>query len=292
MRYIQALNNLWKIGAGMMILTASCLAFPHQGDAFGSDLGLIDADTLNQNRARWVVLDARPKAEWEEGHIPRALPFCWEDYTRTDGEGIEYRMFSPRELADGLAGLGIDETTPVVVYGDANTSWGGEGWDAWVLSYLGHKGQIRILNGGIQAWLGKGLPLVKDTRVDVMKKKRYLADLNPLLDISSHELDRSRGSLAIIDVRSTFERLKGRIPGSVHIPWERFFEENDRRPISPAGLRKLLADHGVDTTRPIVYHCQVGVRSSYAWLVHELSGLPSARNYEGGMAAWQKQISR
>jgi thiosulfate/3-mercaptopyruvate sulfurtransferase len=48
----------------------------------------------------------------------------------------------------------------------------------------------------------------------------------------------------------------------------------------------------VNTAKPVVYYCAGGIRSAYTWLVHELAGLPDARNYEGGMAAWQKRDTK
>jgi thiosulfate/3-mercaptopyruvate sulfurtransferase len=256
------------------------------------DLGLIDIATVKGNPSRWAILDGRSKSEWEAGHIPGAYSFCWENYTRTDEKGVEYRVFPPKELAQILGALGIDENTPVVVYGDADKSWGGEGWDAWVLSWLGHKGPIRLLNGGIQAWRAQGLPLVKGPEKKAVNKAEYRFNLKPELDISTEDLEQKKGSPVIIDVRSTLERLKGKIPGSIHISWEDFHSGPDRRPLAPGEVKKLLASHGVDTSRPVVYYCYGGIRSGYTWLVHQLAGLPPARNYEGGMAAWQKRASR
>jgi thiosulfate/3-mercaptopyruvate sulfurtransferase len=276
----------------MMVISTILIFFSLTGKARSADLGLIDAAVLNSDSSRWVVLDARPKAEWEAGHIPGSRSFSWENYTRTDEKGVEFRIFPPRELAAALADLGIDEKTPVVIYGDADKSWGGEGWNAWVLSWLGHKGPIRVLDGGIKAWSGRNLALTKPSENNIVKKTRYQVDLKPQLDISTEELDLKKGSLAVVDVRSTFERLKARIPGSVHIPWEKFYKGSNRHPISSAELRNLLADHDIDTSRPVVYYCLGGIRSSYAWLVHQLAGLPTAQNYEGGMAAWQKRPAR
>jgi thiosulfate/3-mercaptopyruvate sulfurtransferase len=105
------------------LLTMMCLS----GSVSAANLGLIEPAVLNGEQAKWVVLDARPKAEWQAGHIPGARSFCWENYTRTDEKGVEYRVLPPQQLAAALADMGIDEKTPVVVYGDADTSWGGEG---------------------------------------------------------------------------------------------------------------------------------------------------------------------
>ncbi|CAH2031965.1 sulfurtransferase [Trichlorobacter ammonificans] len=257
--------------------------------AAAADLGLIEPATLKGAANRWVVLDARPPAEWEAGHIPGAIPFSWETYTRTDTKGIKYSSFSPQELAVILAGLGIDEKTPLVIYGDADKSWGGEGYNAWLFSWLGHKGPIRILNGGIQAWRAQGFSLTKGAERPLPARARYQVDLKPQYAISTEEVQQAGGNYTLVDTRSTLEWLKGRIPGAVHIPWDDFYTGKERRPLSQAELRKLLAKHGVNPGKPVVFYCLGGVRSAYAWLVARLAGLPDARNYKGGWAAWEKR---
>jgi thiosulfate/3-mercaptopyruvate sulfurtransferase len=254
-----------------------------------ADLGLIDAAALKGNSSKWVILDARPKADWEVGHIPGAIQFSWDNYTRTDTRGIQFSSFPPQELAVALAGLGIDEKSQVVVYGDADKSWGSEGYDVWLLSWLGHKGPVRLLNGGIQAWRTQNLPLAEGAEKPAAKKARYQVDLKPRYIVSTEEVQKGKGSFVLVDVRSTFEWIKGRIPGAIHIPWEDFYTGKDRRPLPPAELKKLLARHGVDTSRPVVYYCLGGVRSAYAWMTSQLAGLPDARNYKGSWAAWEKR---
>lgn len=271
---------------------AANLIFTCSVGALAADLGLMDATTLRSNASKWIVLDARPRTEWEAGHIPGARSFSWEDYTRTDEKGVQCSSFTPKELAAALGGIGISEKTPVVVYGDADKSWGGEGYDVWLLSWLGHKGPIRLLSGGLQAWKSRNLPLVRGTEKTVVKKARYQVDLKPRLIVSTEDIERRKGSLVLVDVRSTFEWIRGRIPGAIHIPWDEFYTGKDRHPLPQAELKKLLAKHGVDTSRPVVYYCLGGIRSSYAWLTHHLAGLPEAANYKGGWSAWQKRAGQ
>ena len=236
----------------------------------------------------WVILDARPRSEWTAGHIPGALSFSWEDYTRTDENGVPYRVWPPELLASELGKMGIDENTPIVVYGDADKSWGGEGWDCWVLSWLGHKGPIRLLNGGIQAWRNNNFTMTSGNDKRQPRSVRYTYVLNAQLDISTAELKKQRDRLTVIDTRSFLEWIRSHIPGAIHINWTDLYSGGDRRPLAPDEFRKLLKEHGVDTNRPIVYYCTGGIRSAYAWTVHQLSGLNNARNYEGGFEAWTR----
>jgi thiosulfate/3-mercaptopyruvate sulfurtransferase len=255
---------------------------------FGANVGVIEVQKFSRNPGAWVVLDGRPKAQWQAGHVPGAHSFSWENYTRTDEKGVQFKVLSPREMADALAALGIGEKTAVVVYGDADTSWGGEGWLVWVLSWLGHQGEVRILSGGIQSWRAANLSVEKGEVRYRGPRLRYQVALQPQLDISTGELRKVLGKVTLVDTRSTWERLRGTLPGAVAISWEDFFAGKDRHPLPPAEVKKLLAKHGVDLRKPVVYYCTGGIRSGYAWMVHTLAGLPNGRNYEGGMEEWKR----
>ena len=102
-----------------------------------------------------IALDARPEKEWRKGHLPNALSFSWENYTRADEDGVKWRILPPEQLADAFGAMGVGHTDAVLVYGDADTSWGGEGWLVWVLAWLGHQGPVYYLDGGIQGLEGR-----------------------------------------------------------------------------------------------------------------------------------------
>lgn len=79
----------------------------------------------------------------------------------TDSEGGKYRILPPEKLAEKLGAMGINEQAKIVLYGDADTSWGSEGWGLWMLVWLGHQGPVRFLDGGINSWQQAGLPMEK-----------------------------------------------------------------------------------------------------------------------------------
>ncbi len=111
----------WPINLFCILLV---MAFYLSDNCCGADIGMIDAQALHSGPSGWAVLDARPVDRFAEGHIPGALPFSWENHTRVDARNIPYRTFPPEEMARILGAMGISETTPVVIYGDADTSWG------------------------------------------------------------------------------------------------------------------------------------------------------------------------
>lgn len=254
--------------------------------AFGADLGRITPSTLTQENT-WIILDCRPEKNYDHGHLPGALPFSWEKLTATDKDGVKYRILPPEELAARLGRMGISEKSGIVFYGDADSSWGGEGWGVWMMTWLGHTGPVRILEGGVSAWEQAGRPVEKD-RPKEAQATTYLVNLKPEKDMTVQQLVAHGDQYTLIDVRSTLEWIKGHLPNAIHISWEKFYQGPERKPLSREQLQKLLADHGVNPNKPAVYYCTGGIRSGYAWMVHELSGLGPAINFEGGTEAWDK----
>lgn len=255
-----------------------------------ADLALISAENLQKNMPQWTILDARPKAKFQAAHLPGAFCFSWEDFTKTDKIGVAYRILPPEKLAAALGNMGMDRKTSVVVYGDADTSWGGEGWVSWVLTWLGHKGPIRVLDGGIQAWAEKQFVLVTGNANSAILPKLYNFSLDNSINITSADIKKNRAGLQLVDTRSFLERIKGRISGAVYIPWKSFYKGKKKHPRSGSEIVKLLEKKGIDLQKPVVYYCTGGIRSAYAWMVHKLAlaELSTAINYEGGMEEWSR----
>ena len=285
-------NSGWsRMFTHLVLVMVISAVFSQSVQCYGADLKTpvlktMEIDELSRGKAAWIILDARPVALWEKAHIPGAVSFSWETHTRTDERNIPYRVKEPRELAAVLGSLGIGVDTPVVVYGDADTSWGGEGWVAWVLTWLGHKGTIAILDGGIEAWKGKGLELVPGKESGTRPPTVYQFSTVSAMMVSANDLYNRGETYQLVDTRSTLEWLRSRIPGAVHIPWEKFFTARQREPLDRASLIELLRKNKIAIDKPVVYYCTGGIRSGYAWMVHELAGLPRAINYEGGTEEW------
>jgi thiosulfate/3-mercaptopyruvate sulfurtransferase len=146
-----------------------------------------------------------------------------------------------------------------------------------------------LLSGGIQAWGNHGYPLAVGYRQETASPVNYKIHLRPEVYITTQEVEEQKSDLVLVDTRSTFEWLKGHLPEAVHINWKDLYSGDVRRPIAPDQMRKLLSRHTIGNKKAVVYYCTGGIRSGYAWLVHTLSGLPTARNYEGGTEAWKRR---
>ncbi|MGQ0649878.1 MAG: MBL fold metallo-hydrolase [Gemmatimonadaceae bacterium] len=80
----------------------------------------------------------------------------------------------------------------------------------------------------------------------------------------------SAEAVTVLDVRNHDEWNAGHVEGAVHIPLGR--------------LEERLGE--VDTSRPVVLHCQGGGRSSIAASLLKAQGLRNVSNLRGGYAAW------
>lgn len=273
---------------GLAALISIFILFPSSVQA-ANGISLLEVSELQHDMGKYnTILDARPRSEYEKGHLPGAIPFSWEDYTETDAQGVKYRIWPIKRLTEALQNLGIDENTPIVVYGDADKSWGGEAWVCWMFAWLGHRAEIKLLNGGIQAWKAANGAMeqgaFKNTRV---ARPQYKANENKEINITAEALKTAK-DINIIDVRSNMEWIMGRIPGAVHIPWERFYTGPEHRMVTLAEFREIMAKYNIKTDKTTVYYCTGGIRSAWAWLAHTLAVGPTAINFEGGIEEWNR----
>ena len=233
------------------------------------------------------------------GHIPGAVKIDWhtdlnDDIVRdyVDGEGF----------AKLLSSKGIRRDDTVVIYGDRSNWWAA--YALWVFTLFGHE-DVRLLDGGRDAWIAEGRPLTREvperpaTEYPIVERED--APIRALRDDVFAQLEQGR---PLIDVRSPEEYSgerthmpeypqegalrAGHIPTARSVPWARAAAADSTfRP--RAELEAIYLDEaGLDdaTGAPIAY-CRIGERSSHTWFVlTHLLGLEGVRNYDGSWTEW------
>jgi thiosulfate/3-mercaptopyruvate sulfurtransferase len=77
----------------------------------------------------------------------------------------------------------------------------------------------------------------------------------------------------------------GHIPGAASVPWAQAVQEDGTFKPRQA-LEDLYGAKGVNGEDVIAY-CRIGERSAHTWFVlHELLGKPSVKNYDGSWTEW------
>ncbi len=236
-------------------------------------------------RKKFVLLDARPIAEYRKGHAPGALhvdPGAWSKAFRTEDRAAWVKR---------IGSLGIDTSTPVVVYA-ARAPESARVW--WLLRYWGVE-DVRLLNGGWKGWLDAGgetstaVPKPKEATPELKAHKDRLATRGQLLDW----LKEGKGP-QVIDTRSEGEycgetakaKRGGAIPGARHLEWSDTLDKKTGRFKSAAELKKLFRDTGIDPARPATTYCQSGGRAAVMAFVLELVSGKPARNYYRSWSEW------
>jgi thiosulfate/3-mercaptopyruvate sulfurtransferase len=236
---------------------------------------------------KFRALDARSSEKYQAGHIKGAT---WVD------TAAWHKKFTARQDKTAweklLGGLGIDTATPVVVYGDdlRDTAriW-------WILHFWGLK-DVRILNGGWEAWKGAGGKVEKgDDPKNYEPKETKLSPVAGRLAAKEQLLKELKSEqVQIADARTRNENIgqartakrNGRIPGAVHLEWKDVLDENMQRFKGPAELTQLFKETGIDLKKPTVCYCQSGGRAAVLAFALELMGARDVRNYYRSWAEW------
>ena len=229
---------------------------------------------------------------FQQAHIPGAVRF--------DVDKIADRTIAlPHMLPDAasfskMAGaLGIAETMTLVVYDATDLLGGARAW--WMLEHYG-AADVRILEGGLKAWLASDLPVETGPgrRAPTTFVARY--DDSSVRDAATVHAASDARSAQIVDARAAarFEGgvpepraglRSGHIPGARNLPWRELVDANGRLR-DPQSIAAAFAKAGVDIDRPIVTSCGSGVSACILLLGLERLGVRDAGLYDGSWAEW------
>src|SRR5829696_4423448 len=106
---------------------------------------------------RWSLAEpGKGRRDYASAHLPGAIFVDVEtDLVAAEGPG-RHPLPEPEVFAARLGELGFDDSSEIVAYDDAGGTIAARLW--WMLDDLGHP-NVRVLDGGIQAWLAAGGPV-------------------------------------------------------------------------------------------------------------------------------------
>ena len=260
---------------------------------------VIDARELGERLGALTLIDLRPAEDFSLGHI--------EGSRHLDIYGVSLNDSSDAPLSAFLAIFrnlfgtrGVSQDRPVVIYDHETGERAARA--VWLLALLGHP-DVRILDGGTQAWTASGRRLVQVTKAPApVDPAKAPPTLPPYKGMSNPELLATRFDVhraidddqtVIVDVRRESEyrgtekraRRAGTIPGAVHIFWRDHLD--DRGAFRPAGeIRDLYVARGVTPDKTIIPVCQGGYRSANTFLALKSLGYPRVRNYVASWGEW------
>jgi thiosulfate/3-mercaptopyruvate sulfurtransferase len=256
---------------------------------------------------RWYLGQPRGagRVAYDAGHIPGAIHLDIDgELTARSGPG-RHPLPDPAEFGAALSLAGIGNGDVVVAYDDVG------GWVAarlwWMLDDLGFAadgtGEVMVLDGGLQAWTGAGLPLTTEipgyppATLELAGSWRRVIDrealrlrLGGVLLLDARGGPRYRGEVEPIDP------VPGHIPTAVNAPADGNLAP-DGGFLSPAELADRLADQraaaaeaglgkAADPESQVVVSCGSGVSATHSALAMRIAGLPDPILYPGSYSDW------
>lgn len=233
------------------------------------------------------------RGRYRLGHLPGAVYLHLDDDLsgplRDDGLEGRHPLPNPERLAATLGRLGIGDDHRVVVYDDAGGAMAGRLW--WLLHWIGRPA-VRVLDGGIDAWIAAGGPLgrasvayptavstaaVDRSMVIAAHEVRTLASREDAIVIDARASERYRGETEPLDPKA------GHVPGAVNRPYmENLNPDGTFAPAERLRERYALADGADD----VVVYCGSGVTAAHDALAMVIAGLPMPRLYAGSWSDW------
>jgi thiosulfate/3-mercaptopyruvate sulfurtransferase len=260
---------------------------------------LIDSRQLGERLGAITLIDLRPAEDFSLGHIDGSKHLDIYGVSLNDSSDAPLNAFLPifRTLF-GARGVSLDK--PVVIYDHETGERAARA--VWLLAVLGHP-DVKILDGGTQAWAASGRHLVRLTEAPPPPDPRRAPPTappfkgTPDLGLLASRFDVHRAidddETVIVDVRRESEhrgterraRRAGTIPGSVHIFWRDHLD--DKGAFRPADeIRDLYASKGATPDKTIIPFCQGGYRSANTFLALKSLGYPRVRNYVSSWGEW------
>ncbi|MFC0531521.1 sulfurtransferase [Phytohabitans kaempferiae] len=213
-------------------------------------------------RERLVILAAGRRGDFtgETGVVPGAIPVTLEDDLAGEAHGVRGRLPlpEPAALTERLRRWGVHDDSVVVVYAATPTTTPSVATRAWFVLRWAGLPDVRLLDGGADAWRRAGYPLVPPLPLagapgTATARPGHL----PTLDADEAALAARRGPL--YDTRSGDQFALGHIPGAASLPVGQVFR--DGRLLPPQELAARVGYTGDDGPPPAAY-CGGGVAAT------------------------------
>ncbi|MBS0261613.1 MAG: sulfurtransferase [Planctomycetes bacterium] len=279
---------LWGIS-----FTASAPAAESQAQADASPTKprgqLLTFDDLQRrlNDPNLRILDCRPRADYEKGHLPGAL---WVDTKALETRAAQPGGLTDRTFWENWAGtLGLTAQSAVVTYDARKQLDAARVW--FFLRWMGVE-NAALVNGGFPLWAKEQRPVTTDVpqiptrpwKVEFQKDVGAAREdvLAALKDRSAKVLDNRTAA----EVSGTDRKSKrgGHIPAACHLEWTQLVDD-DGRFLNRQDLLGKFEKAGIRTGEQVICHCQGGGRAAVSTFALEWLGC-RARNYYLGWSDW------
>ena len=243
---------------------------------------------------RWDLAGGADRAGYDDGHLPGAVFVDLDrELAGPPGAGGRHPLPEAGAFQAAMRRAGVRQDRPVVAYDQGQPGGAARAW--WLLGWFGHP-DVRVLDGGLPAWVAAGLPLT--TEFPAPAPGDFVARPGGRAVVDADGAARLAANGVLLDVRAApryqgleepVDPVAGHIPGARNAPLTDFVDDHGLVPT--ARLRELLEGHGVGAGTPAGAYCGSGVAAAHAVLALEVAGVPAAL-YVGSWSDWITDPSR
>ena len=236
---------------------------------------------------RTVLLDVRPRADYDAGHVPGSI---WVDIKRAEQIAGRPGGLTDRDAwIDWITPLGLYPRAEVRVIGDNKQLDAARAW--WLLRYLGVE-RVGLVDGNFALWKAQRRPITQ--AVPDVTPHAFPVDFQAARLATRDEVlagIRAK-TFQIADARTAEEwagqkllsKRGGHMPDACRAEWTTLVDA-DGKFLPVDQLRAKFAAAGIRPGKPVIAHCQGGGRASVDAFALELVGF-TARNYYLSWGDW------
>jgi thiosulfate/3-mercaptopyruvate sulfurtransferase len=234
----------------------------------------------------YILLDAQKKTSWLKTHVSGSPNIERNEITLSEPVPVSV---APASLISEAAGkAGISERSDILIYDDNNNMDSGRLF--WTLKYYGHKGDLRIVSGGLAALEGAGANIVSGEETTTTQNYQPSPAVDTIVALREdieRLIDNPHESKILLDVRSDEEYNAGNIPGSVHINYEtNHFRDGTFKSIQH--IKIIYKEANIMPDDEIIIYCKSSVRAANTYVALYNSGYRNLKIYDGAWIEWSK----
>ena len=244
----------------------------------GSDIIILDCRSDLTNRDNAIHL-------YQTGHIPGAIHAHLEDDLSGPiiaGKTSRHPLPTQEAWQNTLRRWGIKKDSTIVVYDQQNSMFAARAW--WMLLWAGIN-NVKVLNGGLNAWLAAkqplstSMPTVAASSIEI-ELKDWVITADQLLKLPVQILDaralpRYAGETEPLDTKA------GHIPGALNADFSVNLTENGY-----FQTPEILAQRFARCDDQVVCYCGSGVTACHNILAFAIAGRDIPKLYAGSWSEW------
>jgi thiosulfate/3-mercaptopyruvate sulfurtransferase len=237
---------------------------------------------------RWWLTDpGKGRRDYGAAHLPGAVFVDADrDLVAAEGPG-RHPLPSPADFTARMERIGIGDDSEVVAYDDAGGTIAARLW--WMLDDLGHR-NVRVLDGGLGAWVTAGGPLTAEVPRVVPQRLSLRSAWNRVIDREGLVARLLAADITLVDARAPeryrgevepVDAVPGHIPTAISLPTAGNLGPVGRF-LAPEVLRARFDTLGDD----VVSYCGSGVNACHNALAMRVAGLSDPLLYPGSYSDW------